>query len=180
MLCMLPPLMSYSLAPSSTMMSCTVHGPMDSLMQPSCIVVYSVQSSTRRLPIRALFGFTLKLVKSYLPLSPQSLCVVVHPWCLPWVTSLELESNHLLVHHTTCLSSLIRQLYLDSRVKELLLHTFHFKHGQPLALFPVAHLGLGDCTYLAPYLYVLYTSPGSCLVSEGWRPFKRGSNLQGD
>ena len=40
MLCMLPPLMSYSLALSSTMMSCTVHSPTDSLMQPTCISVY--------------------------------------------------------------------------------------------------------------------------------------------
>ena len=39
-LCTLPPLMSYSLALSSTMMSCTVHSPTDSLAQPSCIVVY--------------------------------------------------------------------------------------------------------------------------------------------
>ena len=30
--------------------------------------IYRVQSSTRRLPIRALFGFTLKLVESYLSL----------------------------------------------------------------------------------------------------------------
>ena len=37
--------------------------------------IYRVQSSTRRLPIRALFGFTLKLVESYLSPSPQSLCV---------------------------------------------------------------------------------------------------------
>ena len=49
--------------------------------------IYRVQSSTRRLPIRALFGFMLKLVESYLSLSPQSLCVVVCPWCLPWVAS---------------------------------------------------------------------------------------------
>ena len=36
--------------------------------------IYRVQSSTRRLPIRALFGFTLKLVESYfLPLSSESL-----------------------------------------------------------------------------------------------------------
>ena len=76
--------------------------------------------------------------------------------------------------------SLIRKLYPDSRVKELLLHTFHFEHGQPVALFPVAHLGLGDCIYLAAYLYVLYTSPGLCLVSEGQHPFKSGLNLQGN
>ena len=31
-----------SLAPSSTMMSCTVHSPTDSLAQPSCIAVYIV------------------------------------------------------------------------------------------------------------------------------------------
>ena len=86
----------------------------------------------------------------------------------------------ILVLHTMRSPSLIRKLYLDSRVKELSLHTFCFKHGQPLALFPVAHLDLGDCTYLALYLYILYTSPGSCLVSEGRCPFKSGLNLQGD
>ena len=53
-------------------------------MYPS---IYRVQSSTRRLPIRALFGFTLKLVESYSSLSPQSLRVVVCPWCQPWVAS---------------------------------------------------------------------------------------------
>ena len=37
--------------------------------------IYSVQSSTQRLPIRALFWFTLKLVKSYLSPPSQSLCV---------------------------------------------------------------------------------------------------------
>ena len=36
--------------------------------------IYRVQSSTRRLPIRALFGFTLKLVESYLSFSSESLC----------------------------------------------------------------------------------------------------------
>ena len=36
--------------------------------------IYRVQSSTRRLPIRALFGFTLKLVESYfLPLPSEPL-----------------------------------------------------------------------------------------------------------
>ena len=39
-LCTLPPLMSYSLALSSTMMSYTVHSPTDSLAQPACILVY--------------------------------------------------------------------------------------------------------------------------------------------
>ena len=53
------------------------------------------------------------------------------------------------------LSSLIRQLYPDSRVKELPLRTFRFEHGQPLAPFPVAHLGLGPSstvtlTYYTP------------------------------
>ena len=36
--------------------------------------IYSVQSSTQRLPIRALFGFMLKLVESYLP-SPLRISV---------------------------------------------------------------------------------------------------------
>ena len=36
--------------------------------------IYRVQSSTRRLPIRALFGFTLKLVGSYPPLPLRVLC----------------------------------------------------------------------------------------------------------
>ena len=36
--------------------------------------IYRVQSSTRRLPIRALFGFTLKLVESYLSFPSESLC----------------------------------------------------------------------------------------------------------
>ena len=60
--------------------------------------IYRVQSSTRRLPIRALFGFTLKLVKSYSSLSPQSLRVVVCPWCQPWVASL-LLIVHWRKHH---------------------------------------------------------------------------------
>ena len=73
MLCMLPPLVSYSLAPSSIMMSCTVHSHTP-LMYSG---IYTLQSSTQILPF------------------PQSLFVVVCPWCLPWVASLELESNHL-------------------------------------------------------------------------------------
>ena len=85
-----------------------------------------------------------------------------------------------LVLHTMRSPSLIRKLYPDSRVKELLLHTFCFEHSQPFVPFPVAHLGLGDCTYLALYLYILYTSPGLCLVSEGQHPFKSGLNLQGN
>ena len=48
MLCTLPPLMSYSLAPSSTMMTCTVHSPMDSLAQPLCTLVYIVCNPVSR------------------------------------------------------------------------------------------------------------------------------------
>ena len=63
-----------SLALSSTMMSCTVHSPTN---KPRAALVYSsiygLQSSTQRLPIRALFGFTLKLVESYSSLVSQSL-----------------------------------------------------------------------------------------------------------
>ena len=140
--------------------------------------IYRVQSSTGRLPIRALFGFTLKLVESYLSPSPQSLCVVVCPWCPPWVTSLELESNHLTCPSHTRSPSLIRKLYPDSRVKELHLHRFMFFDGQSLVPGPVAHLGLVISSYSLPY--VLYTSPGSCLVSVGQLPFKRGSKPQGD
>src|SRR4029434_7560891 len=89
--------------------------------------IYRVQSSTRRLPIRALFGFTLKLVESYPSPSPQSLCVVVCPWCQPWVASLELESKTSTCPSHTRSPSLIRKLCLDSRVKELHLHTFHVR-----------------------------------------------------
>ena len=46
-----------------------------------------MQSSTRRLPIRALFGFMLKLVESYLSFPSEPLCVVVCPWYPPWVAS---------------------------------------------------------------------------------------------
>ena len=96
----------------------------------------------------------------------------------PWVASLELESkpSYLSIH--TCSSSLIRQLYLDSRVKELHLHHFTFCDGQSLVPGPVAHLGLVISSYSLPY--VLYTSPGSCLVSVGQLPFKHGSKPQGD
>ena len=41
--------------------------------------IYRVQSSTRRLPIRALFGFTLKQSSPIPPLPSESLSVVVHP-----------------------------------------------------------------------------------------------------
>ena len=58
--------------------------------------IYRVQSSTKRLPIRALFGFMLKLVESYLSPSPQSLCVVVCPWYPPWVASQQQQQHPLL------------------------------------------------------------------------------------
>ena len=140
--------------------------------------IYRVQSSTRRLPIQALFGFALKLVKSYLSPSPQSLCVVVCPWYPPWVTSLELESNHLTRPSHMRSPSLIRKLYPDSRVKELHLQCFTFFDGQSLVPGPVAHLGLVTSSYSLPY--ILYTSPGLCLVSVGRLPFKRGLKPQGD
>ena len=38
----------------------------------------------------------LKLVESYLSPSPQSLCVVICPWCQPWVTSVLLLARSLL------------------------------------------------------------------------------------
>ena len=86
-LCTLPPLMSYSLALSSTMMSCTVHSPTGSLAQPTCILVYRVQSNTRRLPIQALFGFTLKQSSPALPSLSESL-VWWFVLGLPWVASI--------------------------------------------------------------------------------------------
>ena len=67
------------------------------------------------------------------------------------VVSLELESTHLLVVYHTLFPSLIKELYLDSRVKELCFKPFMFMHSQPLAPFPVAHFGLGvfsTCSYM--------------------------------
>ena len=181
MLCMLLPLISYSLAPSSIMMSCTVHSPMDSFVQPSCILVYILcNPAPRGSPFELSLGLRSKLPSPTLSPSSQSSCVCWFLVLWPWVASLELESKPSTCPSHTCSPSLIRKLYLDSRVKELLLCTFCFEHGQPLVPFPVAHLGLGNCTYLAPYLYVLYTSPGSCLVSEDQCPFKSSSNPQGD
>ena len=54
-------------------------------MQPTCIVVYIECNPA------PLFGFMLKSVESYPSLSPQSLCVVVCPWYLPWVASLTVK-----------------------------------------------------------------------------------------
>ena len=45
--------------------------------------IYRVQSSTQRLPIWALFGFTLKLVEFYSPPFPLRVsCVMVCPWVI--------------------------------------------------------------------------------------------------
>ena len=89
----------------------------------------------------------------------------------PWVASLELESNHPTCPSHTRSSSLIRQLYLDSRVKELLFTPFHFEHGQPLALFPVAHLGLGSfSTAILHTVHQPRVMPGVCRAApvQAW------------
>ena len=83
-LCALPHLMSYSLAPSSTMMSCIVHSPMDSLVQPTCILVYIECNPA---PGGSPFELSLGLRSSGRVLLPPSLlrvsCVVVCPrFCL--------------------------------------------------------------------------------------------------
>ena len=88
MLCMLPPLMSYSLALSSTMMSCTVHSPTDSLMQPACILVYIVCNPA---PRGSPFELSLGLRSSQSsPIFPLSLRVSVWWFVLglPWVASI--------------------------------------------------------------------------------------------
>ena len=77
---MLPPLMSYSLAPSSTMMSCTVHSPMDSLAQPSCIVVYIVcNPAPGGSPFELSLGLRSNSRVLSVPLPLRVLCVVVCP-----------------------------------------------------------------------------------------------------
>ena len=86
-LCTLPPLMSYSLTLSSTMMSCTVHSPMDSLAQPTCILVYIEHNPA---PGGSPFELSLGLHSNsrvlFLP-SPQSLLVWWFILGLPWVAS---------------------------------------------------------------------------------------------
>ena len=77
MLCVLPPLTSYSLAPSSVMMSCTVHSSTDSLVQPSCILVYIVCNPA---PRGSPFELSLGLCSSQsspIPPLPSEPCV----WC---------------------------------------------------------------------------------------------------
>ena len=64
----------------------------------------------------------------------------------PRVVSPELESKTLL-RSTTRSPSLIRKLYPDSRVKELLLHTLRFVHGQPFSAVPIV---LQHWEFLAP------------------------------
>ena len=49
--------------------------------------IYKVQSSTKRLPIQALFGFTLKQSNPIHPLPSQSLLCGGLSQVLPWVTS---------------------------------------------------------------------------------------------
>ena len=83
-LCTLPPLMSYSLALSSTMISCTVHSPTDSLAQPTCILVYIECNPA---PGGSPFKLSLGLHSNSRVLPPPSLlrvsCVVVRPrFCL--------------------------------------------------------------------------------------------------
>ena len=115
-----------SLALSSTMMSCTVHSPMNSLAQPSCVVVYVLcNPAPRGSPFKLSLGLRSKLLSPILSPSPQSLHVCWFLVLWPWVASLELESKPSTCPSHMRLSSLVRQLYLNSRVKELLFHTLH-------------------------------------------------------
>ena len=87
-LCTLPPLISYSLAPSSIMMSCTVHSPMDSLAQPSCILVYILYNpAPRGSPFELSLGLRSKLPSPTLSPSSQSSCVCWFLVLWPWVAS---------------------------------------------------------------------------------------------
>ena len=155
---------------------CTVHSPTDSLAQPSCTLVYIVcNPAPRGSPFELSLGLCSKLPS---PIRPLRVCVCWFLVFWPWVASLELKSNHLTCPSHTRSSSLIRQLYPDFRVKELHLHRFMFINGQPLVPCSVTHFGLSISSHHYPY--ILYTSPGSCLVSVGWLPFKRGSKPHGD
>ena len=84
---MLPPFMSCSLAPSSTMMSCTVHSPMDSLTQPSCIVVYIECNPAQEAP--HLSSLWVYAQTSWVLSSPPSQSPLVWWFVLglPWVAS---------------------------------------------------------------------------------------------
>ena len=161
------------------MMSCTVHSPTDSLMQPSCTVVYIVCNlAPRGSPFELTLGLCSKLPSPTPSPSSQSSCVCWFLVLWPWVTSLELKSKPSTCPSHTRSSSLVRQLHPDSRVKELHLHRFMFFDGQSLVPGPVAHLSLVISSYSLPY--ILYTSPGLCLVSVGQLPFKHGLKPQGD
>ena len=83
--------------------------------------IYRVQSSTRRLPIRALFGFMLKLVESYLSFPSEPLCVVVCPWYQPWVASKGMLSN---ISFTT-------DIWSDNNLKSYLAMTGHWISEDP-------------------------------------------------
>ena len=77
-LCTLPPLISCSLAPSSTMMSCTVHSPTDSLVQPSCTLVYiECNPAPRGSSFKLSLGLCSKILSPILSPPSQSLCVLV-------------------------------------------------------------------------------------------------------
>ena len=69
-----------SLALSSTMMSCTVHSPMDSLMQPSCIIVYMVcNPASRGSPFDLSLGLHSNSQVLSIPLPLRASHVVVCP-----------------------------------------------------------------------------------------------------
>ena len=109
MLCALPPLMSCSLAPNSTMMSCTVHSPTDSLVQPSCTLVYIVcNPAPRGSPFKLSLGLRSKLLSPTLSPSSQSSCVcwflVLWPWVATPIPYIVLPES--IIHSLdTCMSS---------------------------------------------------------------------------
>ena len=85
--CTLPPLVSYNLALSSTMMSCTVHSPMDSFMQPTCILVYKeCNPAPGGSPFELSLGLRSNSRVLFSP-SPQSSLVWWFVLGSPWVAS---------------------------------------------------------------------------------------------
>ena len=77
-----------SLALSSTMMSCTVHSPTNSLMQPLCTAVYIVcNPAPRGSPFELSLGLRSKLPSPTPFPSPQSSCVCWSLVLWPWVAS---------------------------------------------------------------------------------------------
>ena len=69
-----------SLALSSTMMSCTVHSPMDSLAQPLCTVVYILcNPAPRGSPFKLSLGLHSNSQVLSIPLLFRVSCVVVCP-----------------------------------------------------------------------------------------------------